>query len=169
MNIIETKNLYLRIPSLSDASVLLSLFNQEDCIKYIGDKNLKSIKDTKLFIEEKFLAMYREQGFCLFVIELKSSSVAVGICGLVKRDGLDGIDIGFALLSGYQKQGIITEAALATKDYACNSLKLKRLLGITDVNNLASIAVLEKIGLRFDRHIKLRENTPHINLFSVDF
>jgi len=147
MKILETERFNLRVPTLRDAPMILELFNQSDCIQYMGDKSLKTIDDAEKFIEEKFLTMYRSYGFCLFIVELVSLKVSVGICGLVKRDSMDDVEIGFAILTSYQKQGIVTETGIAVRDYAINNLGLGRLPVITEIDNYRSAAALEKIGL----------------------
>jgi len=157
MKILETERFNLRVPTLRDAPMILELFNQSDCIQYMGDKSLKTIDDAEKFIEEKFLTMYRSYGFCLFIVELVSLKVSVGICGLVKRDSMDDVEIGFAILTSYQKQGIVTETGIAVRDYAINNLGLGRLAGITAIDNYRSAAALEKIGLSFKKNIQLAE------------
>jgi len=163
--IIETENLLLRVPEKSDAAMILALFNQDDFIQFIGDKEVRTVSDAETFIEEKFLGHYREHGFCLFITEQKKSQLPVGICGLVKREGLDDVDIGFAILTEFQGKGVVTEAAIGARDYAINTLGLKRLAGITDVNNHGSGRVLEKIGLRYEKNIKLTADDEEIKFF----
>jgi ribosomal-protein-alanine N-acetyltransferase len=90
----------------------------------------------------------------MYLVVLKETGVPTGVCGLVKRDGLDGIDIGYAFLPQHWSKGYATEATLAVKEYAKNTVGLKRLVAITDPDNQGSIRVLEKIGLSFKKMIK---------------
>ncbi|MCP3674269.1 MAG: GNAT family N-acetyltransferase [Gammaproteobacteria bacterium] len=157
MKILETERFILRVPTLRDAPLILELFNQPDCVQYMGDKNLKTVEDAEKFLEDRFLSMYKKYGFCLFIIQLVSLKVSAGICGLVKRDSMDDVEVGYAILSAYQNQGIALETGLAVRDYAFNVLGLKRLAGLTAVDNYGSAHVLERIGLNYIKNIQLEE------------
>ncbi len=171
MIILETVNLILRVPELTDAKMLFELVNQQDFKHFIGDKKVATLDDAEKLIADSFIKHYDKNGFCLFVIELKNELKndleKAGLCGLVNRPELDDIDIGYAMLSRYQGRGIISEAALAVRDYAKNELKLSQLLGITSLDNHASIHLLEKIGLTFKEEIYLGKETSKIKLFSM--
>ena len=168
MRITESKNLLLRLPDITDAAMILALFNQQDCLRFIGDKNIKSIGDAENYITEKFLSLYKAYGFCLYVVCQKSSDTAIGLCGLIKRDELEDVDIGFAILSNHQGKGYVTEAAMAVKNHAFDTLGLKRLVGITDKDNKGSSRVLEKIGLVFERNFKLHVKEKEIKLYGIN-
>jgi len=159
MKILETERFILRVPTLRDAPLILALFNQPDCVQYMGEKNLKTVEDAEKYLEDKFFTMYQKYGFCLFIIQLSSLNVSAGICGLVKRDSMDDVEIGYAMLSAYQNQGIAIETGLAVRNYAFNDLGLKRLAGLTAVDNHGSAHVLERIGLDYIKNIQLKEFT----------
>jgi RimJ/RimL family protein N-acetyltransferase len=97
---------------------------------------------------------------CLF------DGTPAGICGLVKRDGLTDVDVGFAFLSRHCSKGYATESAAAVLVHARQVLQLQRIVAITSPENSASIAVLEKIGLKFERMISLAEHSPELKLFA---
>ena len=92
--------------------------------------------------------------------------VAIGICGLVKRDTLPDPDLGFAFLSRYGSQGYAVESARAVMAFGRDRLKLPRIVAITSPDNIRSIAVLEKIGLKFERFINLSEGAAPVRLFT---
>jgi RimJ/RimL family protein N-acetyltransferase len=100
---------------------------------------------------------------------VKETGTLAGICGLVKRDGLDDVDIGYAFLPQHWLRGYATESALAVKEYAKNTIGLKRLVGITDPENHASVRVLEKIGLKFEKMVRLTEDDIDLKLYSINF
>lgn len=168
MQITETKNLILRLPEVTDAALVFKLFNQQDCLKYIGDKNVKNVKDAESYITEKFLSHYKVYGFCLYIVCQKQSNIAVGICGLIKREELEDIDIGFAILTKYQGKGYVTEAAMAVKNHAFDTLGLKRLVALTDKINHGSSRVLEKIGMTFEKYISLNNEEKEIKLYGLN-
>jgi RimJ/RimL family protein N-acetyltransferase len=89
----------------------------------------------------------------------------IGICGLVKREGLNDPDVGFAFLSRYWSQGYAVESAAAVLAHARDALRIKRVVAITSPDNWSSIAVLEKIGLKFERMIRLVDHSPELKLF----
>lgn len=89
----------------------------------------------------------------------------VGICGLVKRDNLDDVDVGFAFLSRYCSKGYAVESASAVLTHARQVLRLRRIVAITSPANWGSIAVLDKIGFKFARMIKLTEDGSELKLF----
>ncbi|PCJ48664.1 MAG: GNAT family N-acetyltransferase [Gammaproteobacteria bacterium] len=167
MQIAETKRLILRVPETTDGKLVLELFNQRDCVRFIGDKNIKSLEDAENYITEKFLGLYRTYGFCLYIVEHKELNESVGICGLVKRESLEDADIGFAILTKFQGNGYVTEAAKAVKNYAFKTLGINRLVGITDKQNVASSRVLEKIGLVFEKNIQLEGETKEVKLYAA--
>jgi RimJ/RimL family protein N-acetyltransferase len=101
------------------------------------------------------MASYTKHGFGLFHVSLKDAGTAIGMCGLLKRDVLEDVDIGFAYLPQYGGKGYATEAALAMIHYGHVALGLKRIVAITAPDNEASQNVLRKIGLHHQKTIQL--------------
>ncbi len=163
--ILETERLVLREFSIDDAEFILTLLNTPGWLKYIGDKNVRTLEDAVNYLENGPLKSYKENGFGLWLTLLKNSSVPIGMCGLVNRESLDDIDIGFALLPEYSKLGYGYEIAYATINYANNVLRINKLVAITDSNNIPSIILLNKLGLQFEKTLNLSENDT-VLLFS---
>ena len=111
--------------------------------------------------------MYARLGFGLWLVELRGEHVSIGICGLLKRDALDDIDVGFAFLARYQRKGYALEAARATMAYAEATLGVSRLAAVTSPDNEGSRRLLEKLGFRFKRVVRLAENLPEVNLYAA--
>jgi RimJ/RimL family protein N-acetyltransferase len=107
-------------------------------------------------------------GFGLYLTELKDGSVPIGICGLIKRDTLEDVDIGFAFLLQFRAKGYAYESASAVMAYGKDVLCLKRIVAITSPNNHASSKLLEKLGLRFERLIRLSEDASEVRLYVSD-
>ncbi|MGB8508415.1 MAG: GNAT family N-acetyltransferase [Pyrinomonadaceae bacterium] len=168
MSVIETERLSLREISVDDAPVILELLNDPSFVRFIGDKGVRSLDEARQYITDKLVASYERFGFGLWMVELRETKEPTGICGLVKRDALEHADIGYALLPRYWFQGFARESAAAVLNYGIGTLGLKRLLAVTDQDNVASIKVLEKIGLKFERMVKLSEDGPEIKLFAYD-
>lgn len=148
MTIIETERLFLQKLREDDASFIFELLNTPTWIKNIGDRNIRTLQDAENYIQNSFRKSYQENGFGLYKMVVKSSNKSIGICGLVNRPTLPNVDIGFALLPDFERQGYAYEAAQATMDFAKTELSLKTILGITHSENLASRRLLEKIGLQ---------------------
>ncbi len=126
------------------------------------------MEDARKYITNGPMEMYARLGFGLYLVQLKDGGIPIGLCGLIKRDGLDDVDIGFAFLPDYRTRGYAYEAAAATMTYGKEVLKLERIVAITSPDNEASGRLLEKLGLRFECTIRLSEGADEVKLFSTD-
>ena len=169
MNILNTDRLVLRELILEDAPFILELLNEPAFLRFIGDRNVRDIASAQDYITKGPLANYARYGFGLWLVQKIDTQESLGICGLVKRENLPDVDIGYAFLARFRSQGYAFESAAAVKNHAVHSLGLKCLLGITDPANSMSIRVLEKIGLKFERLVILTESGPELMLFSAEY
>lgn len=168
MKVLETERLLLRQFSSQDAEFILELLNEPSFIQNIGDRGVRTHADANSYILNVPVASYARNGFGLYLVVLKETGESIGMCGLIKRDGLDDVDIGYAFLPRFWSKGYAVESALAVKGYAKNVMGLHRLVAITDPANQGSIRVLEKIGLRFERMIRLSEEDIELKLFAAE-
>jgi RimJ/RimL family protein N-acetyltransferase len=155
MRILETARLIIRHLTQDDGEFMLELLNEPGFIQNIADRGVRTIEEAQAYIRNGPVASYAQNGFGLFAVELKAAGVPIGICGLIRREVLPDVDIGYALLERYWHQGYACEAAAAVLNYGYHTLGLKRIVAITAPDNDASARVLEKIGLQFDRIIDL--------------
>jgi RimJ/RimL family protein N-acetyltransferase len=151
-----------------DAEFILQLLNEPSFIQNIGDRKVRTIEDARAYIVKGPMASYQKNGFGLYLVVLKEIREPIGMCGLIRRDGLEDVDIGYALLPKFWSRGYAGEAALVMKAYAKDEIGLKRIVAITDPANESSIRVLERIGLRYERTIRLSADDIELKLFSVD-
>ena len=165
MNIIETERLILREFTLDDSAFMLNLLNQPSFIQFIGDRGVRTMDDARKMILTRYLEAYTRLGFGIYLTLLKEDQTPIGICGLIKRDELEDVDIGYAFLPQYWSKGYAFESASAVLTYARNVLEIKRVLGITTMDNHSSIRVLEKLGFKFQRMVKLSEDNVVLKLF----
>jgi RimJ/RimL family protein N-acetyltransferase len=165
LTVIETERLVLRRLAVDDAEFIVELLNQPSFLRYIGDKEVRNNADAVRYIQDGPLASYERFGFGLYLVELKETGVPIGICGLLKRDSLPDVDVGFAFLPSYWSQGYAFEAAAAVMTYGRDVLGLRRIVAITSPDNEGSIRLLEKLGLRFERLIKLSADQSEVRLF----
>jgi RimJ/RimL family protein N-acetyltransferase len=165
MKILETERLILREIVETDDAFVLDLLNQPSFIKYIGNRNVHDLEQSRDFIETRYRKSYADNGFGLYAVELKETNETIGMCGFVKRDGLPDADIGFAFLPQFEKKGYALESAEAAMRYGREVLKLGRVLAITSQNNESSMKLLNKLGFKFDKLINLPNDSEEINMF----
>jgi [ribosomal protein S5]-alanine N-acetyltransferase len=164
VNTIYTQRLCLRRVTLQDAPFILKLVNDPDWLTYIGDKNVNNLEDAENYIKYGPLAMYEQFGFGLMLVELKHSAEPIGSCGLLQRDYLVCPDIGFAFMPAFRGQGYAYEAASGIMDQA-KAQNISRIAGLTSLNNEASMALLQKLGMHFERIIHTDGQDAGSNLF----
>ena len=163
----ETDRLRIRPVEEGDAEFINRLYNSEGFLRYIGDRMIRSEQDAQNFLREGPIKMYQDAGVGLCIVELKATGAPVGTCGLIKRDSLDDIDIGYAFLPEFCGRGYASESTLAVFEYARDVLKLSRLVATTQADNAGSIRVLEKLGLRFEKITEEPEDAPALELYAV--
>ena len=129
---------------------------------------LKTIAQAEKYIVEKYIAKYKEDGFGLYLVKLKEDEVPIGICGLVKRNTLPDVDVGFAFLPQFIGLGYGFESASAVVKFARNKLGLKKLLGITVPHNHNSIKLLERLGFKFEKKFRMPGDQEELMLFEND-
>ena len=169
VNVLETERLNLRRLHAGDAEFILELLNDSSFLHNIGDKGVRTVEDAVRYISTGPVESYARHGFGLWLVELKETGgVPAGICGLVRRDTLPDADIGYAFLPRFRSRGYAREAAAAVMSHARETLGLRRVLAIVNPDNAASIKVLEKVGLKFDRLVRLSADAPEIMLFASD-
>ncbi|MED0978488.1 GNAT family N-acetyltransferase [Bacillus paramycoides] len=149
----ETERLILRWFDVKDAPFILELVNDPAWIQFIGDKGVRNLEDAKNYILNGPVDMYNKIGFGLYLVERKEDLTSLGMCGLIKRDSLEDVDIGFAFLEKFRSKGYGYESASAVMEYGKNELGLKRIVAITSIDNADSGKLLEKVGLRFEKII----------------
>jgi RimJ/RimL family protein N-acetyltransferase len=164
---IDTARLRITPLGLADAPFILELVNDPDWLRYIGDRNVRTLADAESYIRNGPLAMYSQHGCGLARVDRRSDGAPVGMCGLIRREGLDDVDIGFAFLPAARGQGYATEAAAAMLDYGFAEMRLPRIVAITTLDNAASGRVLEKIGLRFSRIVRLPGDGQELRLYEA--
>lgn len=168
MKILETDRLIVRWLTTGDAEFILQLLNEPSWLRFIGDKGIRTIEGARDYILRGPVEMYSRVGFGLYLVESKDEGVSMGICGLIKRDSLKDVDIGFAFLPKYWGRGYAFEAAAAVMEYGGKVHGLKRIVAITSVDNDSSVKLLEKLGFRFEALIKLGDDSEDVKLFGAE-
>jgi RimJ/RimL family protein N-acetyltransferase len=165
--IIETERLFLRPSDDSDAAFFLALLNTPKWLKNIGDRKVRTMEDALEYVDQRVKPQWAKLGYGNYTVVRKSDDVKLGSCGLYDREGVDGIDIGFALFPEYEKQGYAYECTSALKERAINEFGIKKLSAITIRENIASQKLLEKLGLRFVREIEIPNDDEILLLYEL--
>lgn len=166
MTVLETGRLILRRAHAGDAEFFLELLNDPAWIRNIGDRGVRTAGEARLYIQDRLVASYERNGFGMFVVERKEEPGPIGICGLVRRDSLPDVDVGFAFLPRFWGKGYACESASAVLTYGREVLGLGRIVAIVSPDNRSSIRVLEKLGLRSRGMIRLPGEAADVELFA---
>lgn len=167
MILAQTNRLLLSKITVDDAPFILELMNSPHWIKYIGDRNVRTVEDAENYLKNRTLKSYDTHGFGFYKIQVKAENLKpIGTCGLVKREELDDVDIGFSLLPDYEGKGYGFEASNEILKLAKNKFKLKKISAITLPSNVNSIKLLEKLGLSYEKKVKPFEDDEELLLFA---
>lgn len=162
---LETPRLVLRRLIADDAQFLVGLLNQPSFLANIGDRGVRNVDDAHRYLREGPWALYEQYGFGLWHVARKIDDAPIGMCGLLRRDILPYADVGYAFLPEFWGQGYAFEAAQATLNHGARKFGLSRVIGVVSEGNTASIRVLEKLGMSFERMFAMRPNEPEVRLY----
>ncbi len=163
--LLETERLILEEITTDHADFLFKLMNDPSWLRFIGDRNIKSIEMAEDYIQNKIRPSYEKFGFGFYLTSLKKDDAPIGVCGLVKRPALEHVDVGFAFMPEYRRLGYGYESASAILTYAKAKLGIDHVVAITDLDNIRSIKLLEKLGLKFEKIMQLEGENKQCRLF----
>ncbi|MDC7995649.1 GNAT family N-acetyltransferase [Altibacter sp. HG106] len=163
----ETERLYLKPTSREDAAFIFELLNCPKWIRYIGDRKVSSIPAAEAYIQERMLPQLERLGFSNYTLTTKEGNDKIGTCGLYDREGISGVDIGFAFLPQYEKKGYAFEAASKMKEVALSVFGIKRISAITTHDNHDSKRLLEKLGFQQKGVVTLPEDSEALLLYEI--
>ena len=166
---LETRRLALRRLVPGDAAFYLALVSDPAWVRFIGDKKLKSLEEARKSLEEGPIAAYARTGFGLLRVDRRSDGQPLGICGLIKRETLDDVDLGFAFLPAYRGQGFALEAAEAAVAHARDELRLRRLVAIASPENTDSLKLLARLGMKHEKTFSMPGETRLTTLYAIDW
>jgi RimJ/RimL family protein N-acetyltransferase len=166
--VLATPRLQLRWLHAGDAAFILRLVNDPSWLRYIGDKGVRTIEDAERYIGAGPAEMYGRLGFGLYLVELLATAVPIGLCGLIKRDALEDVDLGFAFAPEYWGNGYAYEAGAAVMVHAQRAFGLKRVVAITSTDNDRSGKVLGRLGFRYERLLQLAPDSEELKLYGAD-
>lgn len=147
MNVIlETSRLILRAWTLADAAKLFEICSDAEVMKHLGTgKPYETVEQADDFLHWA-VKYQKENGFCRWAVLKKETEEIVGSCGFARPHRTEEIELGYLLARKFWGEGLATEAAAACLKYGFEKLKFKEVIAMTDLENVASQKVLEKIG-----------------------
>ncbi len=167
MTVVETERLRLRrLEAARDAAFVLELVNEPSWLRFIGDRNVHSLQDAAAYITKGPVDSYQKNGFGLYLAELRESGEPAGMCGLIRRDHLPHVDIGFAFSPRFWGRGYAFEAAAAVLAHGRDALGLWPILAIVNPDNERSIALLERLGLRLEGSTRMPGEDHDVKLYT---
>jgi RimJ/RimL family protein N-acetyltransferase len=167
MEVAQTERLCLRWLDASDSAFILELVNEPSWIQFIGDKGIRTQEDALRYIRNGPAEMYERLGFGLYLVKSKETGEPIGICGLIKREALEDVDLGFAFLQRFWGRGYALEAASAVMSYGRRVLALSRVVAILSPDNHRSSKLLEKLGFNFESTVTLQPNGEELELYAA--
>ena len=156
--IVTTDRLNIRPFRLTDSPFIVELLNTPGWLQFIGDRGIKTLADAENYLLNGPMKGQTENGFSLYMVEIKETNTPIGMCGLIKRDSLEHIDLGFAFLPEYTGKGYAFEAAEASLKQA-KELGHNRVLAITMPTNTSSITLLSKLGFEYEKPLVMENET----------
>ena len=148
---LETQRLILREFHQEDLHQLAPILTNPKVMKF-SPTGILSVSQVQAKIDS-FINSYKEFGFGKWAVIFKDSNQLIGYCGIAVEqiDKVDEREIGYRLDPEFWGRGLATEAALTTLQYGFEQLKFPYILGIVERKNVASVRVLEKLGMKYNR------------------
>ncbi|RFN58168.1 GNAT family N-acetyltransferase [Marixanthomonas ophiurae] len=163
----ETKRLLLRPTNPQDADLIFRLLNTPKWLAYIGDRNVNSIEDAEAYITNKMTPQLERLGYGNYTVIRKEDGSKLGSCGIYDREGVEGVDIGFALLPEFEKKGYGLEAATRIKEAAFSEFGINNMQAYTSKKNISSQRLLEKLGLKQTGTTFLPNDEEELFVYSI--
>lgn len=165
----ETERLLVRpTDENEDGDFYLELLNSPKWLANIGDRNVRTLADAQNYIAEKVKPQFEKTGYGSYVVIRKADGVKIGSCGLYDREGVEGIDIGFAFLPAYEGQGYAYESSAALKKVAIEKFNIRQIKAITTLQNIGSQRLLEKLGLKHVDMIRIPNDDEELMLYLLE-
>jgi RimJ/RimL family protein N-acetyltransferase len=164
---LQTERLSLRRLTLEDADLMLAVWNDPAFYKYVGDRGIRTREQAQEAMAAGALQLYENYGYGPFRVALRESDQPIGICGLFRREGFDDPDIGWSVLPDHGGKGFAFEAGTAVLNYAFEELALNYVVAFISAENMPSIGLAKKLGLRYERMTRMVGDEEDVCLYSM--
>ena len=155
MKVSESNRIFLRTISIEDASFYLHLVNQPSFKQFIGDKGVYTEEQARTALSGGIIEQQERLGYSMYMVQRKSDMAPLGMCGLIKRDAFDDVDIGCAFLPQYWGRDYPFEAGAATMEHARDVIGLRRIVALVAPGNRGSVHLVDRLGFRLEREAEL--------------
>lgn len=166
--ILETERLRLQWFTLDDTPLMYAIWNDPAFVRFVGDRGIETLDKAESAMREGPLSLYARYGYGPFRVTRRADGADAGVCGLYRRDNLDEPDIGFAFLPEFRGMGFGYEASCAVLRHARKELQLETVTAIVSPQNTASIGLLEKLGMRYAKTLRMPDDEEDVSLYSID-
>ena len=157
MIVVESDRLLVRRFTLEDSELILRILNEPSFLQNIGDRGVRTLEQASTYLLEGPIKSYELHGHGAYVVALKETLRPIGLCGLIKRDAFEDVDIGYAFLPEFWSKGYALEAATAVLDYGLRTLRLPKIIALVSPANADSIKLLKKLGFAFAREAQMAD------------
>lgn len=164
---LTTERLSIRRLTLADADLMLAVWNDPAFLEYVGDRGIHTLEEAQATLQSGAFKLYEDYGYGPFRVALQEGDRAIGTCGLFRREGLADADIGWGILPEYCGKGYACEAARAVQKFAWEEVGLTRLVAYICAQNLPSIGLARKLGLRYEGMTRLVGDDEDVCLYSM--
>jgi len=161
----ETERLIIKPTSIEDAEFILGLMNTPSWIKFIRNRGINTVSESKVYIKNNMLPQFKKLGFGNYTVVRKSDNAKIGSCGLYDREGIEGFDIGFAFLPQYEGMGYAFESSNKLKELAITIFGIYKISAITTKGNTNSQKLLGKLGLHYIKVIRIPNDDEELLLY----
>lgn len=164
---LETDRLILRPTAEDDCEFIYRLLNSEKWKRYIGDRSIYSISEAKSYITSRMHPQLKALGYANNTLIRKDDQVKIGTCGLYKREGIEGIDIGYALLPEYEGKGYAREAVKEVLRFGFDVINQSEINAYILPNNDASIKLVKHFNFQFEGLRQLTNDDENLNFYTL--
>lgn len=161
---IITERLILERLSENDINFIIELVNTDGWIKFIGNRNIHTIETAIAYIQK----IKANPNIKYWTVKIKETMQPIGLVTLIKRDYLEHPDIGFAFLLDFLNKGYAYEGTSAILTHLIQNKSLTHILAETLPENIISIKLVEKLGLKFEKEMEIENEILHIYKASVN-
>ena len=166
LKVLETERLVLRWLTTGDAGFILRLVNEPAWKAHIGDYGVRTLEDAEE-LHMKGPALRTAGALVSTWLNLRETGTPVGICGLIKRESLEDVDLGYALLEEFWGKGYALSQLRRSWPSAGGTFQLPRIVAVSSTGNAASTRLLEKLGFHFERRTRLKADADEVSLYAL--
>ena len=149
---LETERTWLRPFAIEDADSLYAIVKRPDVMRYVAHPH-RTLEETQNTITQGFLPHYVQHSYGRLAVIDKATNKLIGYSGLKRLPEINEVDLAYLLHPDYWGRGLATEVVQACLNHAYQELHIKRVIGLATPNNKASIHILNKLGMQYEKNI----------------